>query len=827
MKKNIRRLLWLLAILSLSHVSFSQLSISYVNPIGNTVCDTATYAVTVTNNFPDSVLQVSATIDLPMGIDYVANSVADAIEQDISNLDMPVFELPNIASGESHTFFLDGFYQCTLIDNINNGILFTNQITINHQGGSQSVTTTPYLIETALLVITGTTNDNITGTKGDILTRTITIQNTRLGALSSFTFSDVHEGGIEISSDLGTVINSGPNNFEIELGPDDFMTIGDGDGLFELNEVITITETILITACGYTQNNSNSDITVAWGCGGMTCQQSFSFAVVQFIPSNENPQLTATTSSALPTNFCAEIPARQSLTISNIGTAPAENIEVQINQDSTNEITGMEPGSFTIDSSGTSTPTTPNLELAIDFDGCSLSGLVYQEASLIIPILSPGESITISWDNYSCAQGCGSPVLGWVYEVDYERSCPEGEEVSFSGSNSGDTPLGELMVDTVTFAIGQIILDNTTHTLDYGLGSDLLDDSTGILNLEFLIPCGFKWEPDNNLVLGGQEPINFNIQANPAGGSVITIDYDLPMNSDSVFTSFDLTFSCDAPCLPPAQYIEIYNTSCPSDDLCIGDTTYMDTMSVNTSIILDTTSIAFCAIQECQDFPLQYVCYNGEITQIYPPGYLNYQLTSLRENYGFTDNNNDRIADPSGSLNFNLVRQDRSIPGDTIRTVIDGALLMDIPDSSFSLGAVAINFESHSADDGIDNGFWLDANDEALMDEGGIVPIDAMVRIYDSSSGNYYECSLDPVSTLYVQKATVSVPNTRPEEVIDEIVFTTYAYDISIATLQSCLPSDYLYEIGDSIQFVARHRMLYNPQQDIGNLPMIVNMRTG
>ncbi len=826
--KNLNRLLSILTILLLP-ISFlySQLTITYTNPVGNTVCDTASYQVTVTNNFPDTVFQVSGIIDLPMGIDYVANSVVDATEQDISNLNMPVFGLPDIPPGESHTFSMDGFYQCELIDNINNGVLFTNTITINHQTGSQSVTTTPYLIETALLVITGTTNDNIIGTKGDILSRTITIQNTRLGALSSFTFSDMHGGGIEISSDLGTVSNSGNNIFEITLGAEDFMTIGDGDGLFELNEVITITETILITSCGYTQNNSNSDLTVEWGCGGTSCQQSFSFAVVQFIPSNDNPLLTATTTTNLPTNFCAEIPARQSLTITNTGTAPAIDIDVQINQDSSAEVTGMHPDSFTIDSSTNSTAIDPDLSLAIDYDGCSLTGLVYQEASIVIPYLSPGASITISWDNYSCAQGCGSPILGWLYEIEYEQSCPEGQSALLSGGNGGDTPIGELMVDTVTFAIGEIILDGTTHTLDYGLGSDLLDDSTGTLNLEFIIPCGFKWEPDNNLVLGGQSPINFNIQPNPFGNTIVNLEYELPMDSDSVFTSFDLSFTCDAPCLPPAQYVEIYNTSCPPLDLCIGDTTYVDTMSVNTSIILDTTSTAFCAIQECQTFPLQYVCYNGEITQVYPPGYLNYELESLRSNFGLADNNNDRIADASGNINFNLIRQDRTIPGDTIRTVIDGSLIMDIPDSSFAFGVIAINFGSHSADDEIDNGFWLDQGDEALMDEGGIVPIDAILRIYDSSSGNYYECSLNPEEILYRQRATLSVPNTRPPDIIDDIIFTSYSYNISIPNLQGCIPADYLYEIGDSIQFVARHKLIYNPQQDIGGLPMIVNMRTG
>ncbi len=823
--KNCNHYFWCLIILFLPLFSFSQVSITYVNPIGNTVCDSATYQVTITNNSPDSIKDVFVTIDFPMGISYVNNSVVDAAEQNITNLNTPVFGLPNMASGAAQTFSFDGFYQCDLIDNINSGALFTNDITVDHQTGSQSTTTSPYLIETALLIITGTTNDNLIGTKGDILTRTITIQNTRIGDLSSFNFIDQHEGGISISADYGTVTNSSPTFFEIQLDSDDFMNIGDGDGLFELNEVITITETILITSCGYDQNDSNSNFSVNWGCDGAICQEAFSFAVIQFLPSQDNPIITGQTSTELPTNFCAETPAKQSLTIQNIGSSPAINIDVIIRQSLVADINGMHPNSFIIDSSGTIEAVNPSFAEPVDFDGCSLNSLVYKEATVVVPFLSPGESVTIEWDNYSCAQGCGSPILGWAYEINYLKSCPENEIVVTTGSNTGDTPIGDIMIDTVTFAIGTVILDNTTHTLDYGLGSDLLDDSTGTLNLEFLIPCGFVWEMDNNLVLGGQEPINFDIQTN-SSGSIVNLEYDLPMNSDTVFTSFDLSFTCDAPCLPPAQYIEQYNTSCPPLDLCVGDTIYNDTMSVNTSIILDTTSTAFCAIQECQTFPLQYVCYNGLITQVYPPGYLDYELESLRYNYGLVDNDNDRVADASGNLNLNLVRQDRMIPGDTIRTVIDGSILMDIPDSSFSLGTININFSSHSADDEIDNGFWLDPGDEALMDQDGIIPISAVIRIEDSDGG-VFECPIDPAGIQYLQRAKASVPNTRPEEVIDEVIFTSYAYNISIAALQSCLPPGYVYKENDVIEFITLHKMVYNPLKDLGPYPMIVNMRTG
>lgn len=822
---NSFRLLFI--ILLLPTFLIGQISIDYQNPEGSSVCDTATYEVTISNNAPDSIKGVSVTIDLPIGIDYINNTISGATEQDISNPNAPIFGLVDLASGDSQTFTFDGFYQCDLIDRINSGQLFTNDITVNHQDGSQSITTTPYLIETALLIITGIDHDNLIGTKGDVLTRTLTIQNTRIGALSSFNFRDQHEGGIEISTNLGTLVSQDATSFEVQLGPADFMNIGDGDGLFELDEVITLTQTILITDCGFTQNDSNSDLILSWGCGGQVCQQTFSFALVQFLPSTDNPVVTGFTSSGLSTNFCAELPAQQGLTLYNIGSAPTEDIEVTIFMDAQQDFTGMDPNSFQLDSSGQVSPIEPMLEEGYEFDGCSFDGSIYRRAILMVPLLGPGESLTIRWDNYSCAPSCGSPINTWNYLIEYEIDCPEGETVFNSGDNANNIPIGELMTDTVTFSIGEVILDNTTHSLDYGLRSDLLVDSVGVLNLEFVLPCGFKWESDNNLTLGGNLPIDFDIQTTPFN-SIVSIDYELPMNSDTVFTSFDLSFSCDAPCLPPGQYIEQYNTSCPLTDLCVSDTIYMDTMSVNSAIILDSISTSFCAIQECQLFPLQYVCYNGLTTQIYPPGFLNYELESLRENYGLVDNNDDRKVDLSGVVNEQLIRRDRLLPGDTLRTLIDGAILMDLPDSSFAFGAITLNFESHSIDDNINNGFWLSEQDRILMEQGGIESIDAELKIYDSSTGSRYNCPIDPATILYGQRARVASPNTRPEDILDDVIFTTYIYNINIQDLQSCLPANYLYEAADSIQFIARHKMVYNPTQDINSegVPMIVNMRT-
>lgn len=91
-------------------------------------------------------------------------------------------------------------------------------------------------------------------TIGTTVERKITIKNTRFGSISKFIFKDVFDPALLISSASGTVIQNNPDIFETELTSLDFMNIGNGDGFFDFNEELVITEKFLLSDV-YCQKN--------------------------------------------------------------------------------------------------------------------------------------------------------------------------------------------------------------------------------------------------------------------------------------------------------------------------------------------------------------------------------------------------------------------------------------------------------------------------------------------------------------------------------------------------------------------------------------------
>ena len=204
---NLRFTLFAILLL-LGFSSFSQdLIINYDEPDDLIVCDTNDFSFTITNASPDTLFNVLVTTNTPIGIEYVAGSISNGTEADISIPNAPVFSYPIILPFQSINFMIGTQLKCELVNSINNGELFTNTISATWDGGNNAVTTNAYLIETPLLVVTDITNTLVAGSLGDVIIRTITIQNTRLGTLSNFNFSDSHSGGITITSTLGTVIS--------------------------------------------------------------------------------------------------------------------------------------------------------------------------------------------------------------------------------------------------------------------------------------------------------------------------------------------------------------------------------------------------------------------------------------------------------------------------------------------------------------------------------------------------------------------------------------------------------------------------------------------
>jgi gliding motility-associated-like protein/uncharacterized repeat protein (TIGR01451 family) len=827
------RLAMLMVILLFSLHSYAQtVAITYDNSAEITVCDTATFTVTLTNNLLDSAKMVLLDAVLPDGITYFENSVSNATESNISNLNNPVFAVENIGPGDAISVSFQALTDCELIAAIDGGELFNNSYNINWTGGSNNTTTIPYDIETALLQILSLTNEEFTGTKGDVFTRVITIQNTRLGALSKITFSDNRtSGSIHISTDLGMVTTDTPTSFQMMLTTADFMTIGDGDGLFELNEVILITETITITDCGFDENSVNSTLTISWGCNNEICQQQTNNALINLQPSLDNPNLVFTPLPSIPADFCGNEPSIQQIEISNNGLQPATDIAIFLgNQDAT--ISGIDPTTVTIDSAGVLLNLDLTLTTPLAFENCGTVTNIFEGINFNILALAPGQSIIVSWEAYVCAVTCEDETPNFTYEFAYKKSCPEGDVVEGGGTSAG---INNIVVQSlVTYQIGQTLMDNGVYPFTYNLVSPITQDSAGLLSVEYTLPCGLSWHPSNTLnsmALGGITPTDFEIVTDPNGGpSVITYTYPMPLGVLEVNTNFNVSFDCDLECIEVPECDTIFNTSCVNQCTGTGAPGNLQVF-IETLVQLDTTNTDDCGIITCDDFELTYECPADSICNIPIVGYLDYLMDFNRVNFGEADNNDDRFADASGDLDFNQVRENRALAGDTLRTDLAGAVVIDVLEEDLRYGAITVQFEAHTADAGIEGFLALNQafNRLLMTNENGFENLEASVRIVDASTGAVYNCTLGDPFVVDTIEVVVAAPNTRPEEILDVVLLNTYTYDISPLTLVGLgcnIPVDFTFNQGDSVIFQSKHKVIYNT---IGtnNLPYVANLRTG
>jgi gliding motility-associated-like protein len=788
-----------LAWLMLPLVSISQ-TISYQNPGEFFICGTAPFEVTVSNtsgavlNNPAVTVAFTTTAGTACGMVYLEGSVTGAQEGNLSDPGAPVFTLNALDPGASQTFTFQVEAPCPVVDCIDNAEFFVNEITFDWDGGSTALTSSPYVIERPLLVITAINSTVMTGSQGDVLLRKIFIRNTRPGPLSGFIFTDAFQPGIDISSPQGADISAAADTFQLALGGSNFTQIGDGDELFELNETLVVTEEILVTDCGVDITSAVSSITVGWGCGAdEICQEVFVNAIVTIEPTTKIPTLLWEPITSVPECFCGPDGYTQGMTITNTGDGEATIISLSVIGSQFFLGGFIDTLSAWADSAGNQIPVAvlPGTEFSL-FSPCDGSENLATSAVFQFASLSPGASVTIYWDLYFCKTWCRQPSVGWRYNYSYYKPCPPNpfiQHLSFIDVSEKGIWMGA----GVNQLPSGILQDDTTYTVFYEVNYDsltLLDDE---LTVEITLPCGMVWDMDNELILGGQVPFDLTIQAG-SEETVVTARYQLPLGASTAALQFDYTFDCESLCVPEQVCQDSLETTCETPVCVVGGTDIFGRIVTTISKCSDYP--LYCNIQVCADFGNVYECPLDSICIEQVPGYLRYEYHGLRKNYGLPDNDNDQFADGTGTLDFGLVLTGRFMTGDTIHTNLKGEVVIDIPGETLPYGVVQHNFGALSNMNAL--------NRNALLTEQGIVPSGNSLRIFDSSSDTWYACGGLPA-----------------EAIIENNLLTGYKYDLSPALLSDCgLPPGFEYDQGDSILFEADYRIKYNLKRETDSTPL-------
>ncbi len=777
-------------------------NITYQNPPEFFSCDQASFDFTVQNTTGATLTGVSVTVNFtttlgtPCGIEYVTGSVTGGVaEGNLTNLAAPQFLLPNLAAGASQSFSVLASANCQTAACVDNAEVFVNNITLNWNGGSTSVTTNPYVIDRALLIITNVTSTVMGGTRGDVLHRKITIRNTRPAALSSFTFRDVFQPGLSITSPQGTAQPSGPGIFQLLLDASDFTAIGDGDGLFEFNETLILNEDIEIIVCGVDEHSSVSNISVAWGCDGAECQQESVNAVVTFQPYTKAPQLAWEPIISVPECFCGPDGHAQGMKITNVGTGRALNILMSVKPPTTPVpyMGGlMDSTSIRVDSLNTAINFEQNIIGAMGFTTpCDGPSSLVERFNVVIASLEPGASVVVHWDLYFCNMECPRPLIrpstGWEYNYSYYKECPPSIFIA-NGNNILVSKVSERINTTAIIQNGPLV-DGNTYTVIYNLDYDSLSLLDAPLTIQIELPCGMQWVPGNSMLLNGDAPLSVQVNETPEVTTATAV-YEMPLTVDTGTLQFDFVFDCDAICTELACKYEL-ETSCteicgmpPPPGIAGGITTTISKSETYPLACNLNDCIAFSAVIDC---PVD-TCFDR------PPGYLSYEFTAFRKNYGLPDNNNDRIPDAlTGLPDMNLVKRQRFIPGDTVTTTLRGVVVIDEPGKTLPLAFIQIGFTG--------GGEMTISTSDALFTPDHFTAGNSLLRVFDKSTNTWYDC-----------------PN-PPFDVQSGI---SYDYDLT-QLIGNCLPASFAFDQGDSLVFVGDYRIAYNPVMEVDVTPFYGN----
>ncbi|MBN8703143.1 MAG: gliding motility-associated C-terminal domain-containing protein [Bacteroidetes bacterium] len=604
------------------------------------------FSININNPSAGAVTGTQVTVTMPTGVIYQAGSITNAGEVNIGNLSAPTFSVSTINSLNNITLTFLASVNCNINTFLATGNPIQNTITVNYTGNSQNFTlnhtTGVYSIYQPNLSITTFTNQTYAGTVGGAFTRCFNIVNGGLGALNQFTVTDVHGNGLTITSVSPGTLSTNGNTETIILSGADFTSIGDGDNLFENGENITICENVTINNCSAVTSN----ITAGWGCNGSVCQSSSTTANITF--PGVTPQLTFSTVASQ--NFClgAGNDSKQKLIITNHPNAgTATNLILNIHQsDGGSFYCGMKMLSEIVVSSlqikynnGTPTTIVPTSSLTCSNVSC-LGANSVGFVKLTIPQINPGDSVIITWDVRTCCE-VNTVNNGWRYDATYQDVCQNNFVKPLTLGRFYNLVRGDLsnnnspsnIISGQTKKFSFLITTHYNNVSPTGPGANW--------QAEFQLPPCLTYNNTPIYILDADGITQWPAASVNQVGNTVTATFNGSPSSGVIEQSqilIDLTANCSS---------------------CSGG---IDSVQASLYYVPTTTNCTCRALVSKASAILSIVC----PVSCEGLNFSNYEV--YRTSLGSPDNNDDGVDDGFGNLNFNKIRRDRSMFGDTVET---------------------------------------------------------------------------------------------------------------------------------------------------------------
>jgi gliding motility-associated-like protein/uncharacterized repeat protein (TIGR01451 family) len=630
-----------------AHAQGNKLNITYSLPGQLTVCGPSdTFPVTVANISGSTVTGITLTVTLPPGINYVSGTVTGGgvSESNVSNLNAPVFAVPNIAVASFIKFTYRAAASCPVISFINGGGNVVNSMVANYNGNYDNKTTTAYNIRVPSLSM-NISNQSFSGVVGTVFTRSITITNSGQGSLSAVNFRQVNKAGLQlIAVKNGTTTITGDTAWTALSGTH-FAAVGNNNSFLDYNESIVIVDTLMILAC----SNFSSSYLLTWGCGNQTCQSATATGSVTI--SNKLPNLVVTPTASLNTCYGSSNASGQSMRIINNGTGPAKDVVLDIYQDG-NMYSRIDVSSFQIKTgnNGTYTTFTPVSTTNASTSGsysCLGSG-PKGGAKFNLSLIGPGDTIFVRWNVYTCCisfcQNSGY-VNRWIYSATYFDQCKNTTYYVPAAYGYG----GYYKAMNVTPVIPTDMLSGEVKIFRYTIDSYALlayDNDSSDLVLSMTFAPGLQL---NNLVIYHANGITtWNLSSQVTVGNNIKAFFKVPIPFNLTQAEIRLTIKADCSVAGAGGFSNIGIQLSQRPDLSC-----TDTCLVPLSCFTSTVKV------HCIN-----TCIKG--------GMVFKKFTAERTSFGLPDNNDNGLPDASGSLDFSKIRRDKVMYGDTLETVFTG-----------------------------------------------------------------------------------------------------------------------------------------------------------
>ena len=611
--------------------------------------------IDVRNITTGSVSAISVTLTLPTGMHYEKGSVSGTgvSEKSTTNLQKPEFNLPNLAITGNSTFAVEIIADCDLTGFLTSGGIPTITAVCYYSGGSVTHKSLPLSVNQPSINVSSISNQYISASLGELFIRKLTITNGGKGGVKRLVVEQTFGSGLNIVGVLGGDVVKVGSKYTSTIDTSHIKLVGDKDIYLENGESIEIIDSVIVNGC----NALAQSIKLSWGCNNKTCKTLSYNAQVSL--KSKAPNLVFKPSATINTCYDDALPSKAQLMIVNAGDDTARNTKVSIFQTANTRFWGGNRSA--IDTSSLVTKigksgrafqaniTKVRLNLNRGALAC-LGSRPIAAMDIVLPIILPGDTIYMDWNSVSCCtNNCIGAVYAhrWNFSATYEDQC---QKTITKAETRGSYGLYHNL--RLTSFVPTDIVDKDTAKLIFTVttGSLVGISAKSVLDVYCELPAGIKHSLNKN-------DIEFRTHA---GGK--WTPNSVQMVGDSLH----------------AQFKGVPSITLVRSDLIvklIGDCSNASSnKSQPISLFINYTPNATCT-NSCV---FKNLCYTGNIKvhcdNSCASGLKFGDFNMQRISYGLPDNNNDGIADGTGSVDLDKIRTERVMYGDTLLSVFKGKI---------------------------------------------------------------------------------------------------------------------------------------------------------